>query len=57
MSRQLNGERIVFSKNDASLNRMFTHKRMKFDPNLLSYTKINMHLNAKAKTAQLLEEA
>lgn len=35
---------------------MFTYKRMNFDPNLLSYTKINIHLNAKANTAQLLEE-
>lgn len=57
MSRQLNGDRIVFSTSDASLNRMFTYKRMKFDPNHLSYTKINIiHLNAKSKTAKLLEE-
>lgn len=50
--------KIVFSTSDASFNRMFTYKRMKFDPKCLSYTKINIiHLNAKAETVQLLEEA
>ena len=59
MPRSFNKKRIVFSTNSME-NWIFTFKRMKLDPYLTLYTKINSKwikdLNIRAKTIKLLKE-
>ena len=59
MPRSFNKKRIVFSTNSTE-NWIFTFKRMKLDPYLTLYTKINSKwikdLNIRAKSMKLLKE-